>query len=284
LALGVACGKIGYDLDDEEPKALDGNGADASAGAGGSIGTYSTDAPPAKGSGGASDDADTDARIDDATDGGVGDETNDGDATGDASDATDASADAGASCPMSISLRKPTPTGRHGWMGGNSTVYTDICPNGQVVVGYVLYDSVNPSPESIGRIQTLCGTVAITGSPCRVTISPGATMPLRGRFSDRPPVTQRCPPDQMVVAFRGRSSGEVIQIAFGCASLTLSPGPLGPQTSIGPVTWFPPVGGPSGTPFTDGCSGGDVATGSDIYSQYYIDAFGLYCSTPVVTP
>jgi hypothetical protein len=281
LAFAVACGKIGYDLDEEEPSTLDGPGADANGGAGGSIGTYSTDAPPAKGSG-AGDDASVDVG---AMDAGAVDETSIGDTanTEDAVDAAgDASGDVGTSCPASISLRKPTPTGRHGWMGGNSTVYTDICPAGQVVVGYVLYESVNPSPDSIGRIQTLCGTVAITGSPCRVAISPGATLPLRGRFSDRPPVTQRCPPDQMVVAFRGRAAAEVIGLAFGCASLVLSSS--APQTSIGPVTWFPTVGGPSGTPFTDGCPNGDVATGSDVYSQYYIDAFGLYCSTPVITP
>jgi hypothetical protein len=169
-----------------------------------------------------------------------------------------------------------------GGQGGKPA--TDMCPAGQVLIGYVVYESASPAPSVVGKLRGLCGVVSVDSANCQVTISAGAMLPLHGAFSDMPPVTLSCPANQMVVGITGRAGANLDQIGFGCAPLLLSKVVATYQTSVGATTWLSTVGGPGGNAYQRVCPAGQVSTGADVHAGQVIDAFGLYCSAPVLVP
>src|SRR5579859_667035 len=258
--LALDCGRVGYDETDLRPQGV----APQDAGVDGSRG----------GAGGT------------ALDSGIG-ATGGGESGGGAMDAgepanDDAAPDAGAMCPTSISFSGATQTPLRGGSGG--TAYTDACPTGQVVVGFMLVVHSSPPPAILGEIQVICGTISISPANCQVTISPGDTLPLRGSDVDQPPVTEMCPPDQMVVAIQGGSGNYVDRAGAGCAPLLISRVGQAYQATVGAVTWLSVVGGLGGVAFSDPCPTDQVVSGAFIQSGLWVDALSIICSAPAIAP
>jgi hypothetical protein len=189
--------------------------------------------------------------------------------------------DAGTSCPIGISFGPGTMTPLRGNPSGG-TASLDACPSGQVVVGYRLDPDRNNGV--IGKLTTLCGAVALDPVTCQPRIAAGATLPTRGRQSTNVPVAQACASDQIIVGIRAQSNQDLDQAAFGCATLTISPSGFTYAASTGPITWFPPVGGPRGFPSEDVCPSGQVAIGSFIRASVWIEGFALVCAAPIFAP
>jgi hypothetical protein len=198
--------------------------------------------------------------------------------------ATDAPADgsaSAASCPSSISFTGTTETPLRG--GNSGSPYSDSCPAGEVVVGFILSQNSSP-PATVGEMTVICGAISIKQANCEINIGPGATLPTRGATANTPPVTQQCPPNQMVVAIQGASGSYLVRLGAGCAPLTLSRVGSTYQATVGSITWFSPEGGSGGTSFVDPCPTGQIANGAFTRSGLFMDAADLICSTPVLSP
>jgi hypothetical protein len=178
-------------------------------------------------------------------------------------------------CPTGILLTGENNTAQHGGSDPNDMHYKDVCPLGGPVIGYTgSIDST--SPTSVGKIATVCGKLAVDAS-CRVTVSAGSTMPMRGTVGDVP-FTQACPANQVVVGFQGQSGTFLDQVAFTCAPLIISSGPMGYRLSVGPMTTLPPAGGNGGSAFRDVCPAGQIAHGTNVSTTSgIVDAVGLIC-------
>src|SRR5262249_37520562 len=161
----------------------------------------------------------------------------------------------------------PNSTTQHG-MPGNGPTSTDLCPNGQALVGYRL-SAVTPSnfmTALVSKIEPSCGTISIASDPmgCKIVVSPGASLPTRGRYSNGRETVQRCPPDQIIVAFKGRSGRDTDQLGFGCAALELTKVNSSYRATVGTITFLGTVGGSGGSAFQDGCPSDQVAIGNKI--------------------
>jgi hypothetical protein len=185
-------------------------------------------------------------------------------------------------CPSSFDFTSPVPTVVRGGSGG--VPRARFCPAGQVPVGFSVYEAKMPAPDVVSGLVEICGTLSVVQATCEVTILPGTTLPMSGGTGDQPVANRNCPPDQMVVAVGGRAGNYVDQISFGCAPLLLSKVGATYQASVGPITWLAPVGGTGGSAFTNICPAGQVAIGSDVHSGIILDAFALFCATPVLLP
>jgi hypothetical protein len=190
--------------------------------------------------------------------------------------------DARAACPSGIVMSGQVATALHGGSGG--TAYADVCPAGEVVIGYVGYTTTT-QPIVVDWLQTVCGTLSVTASAeCQVTVSPGATLMGRGRASGAGPWKVMCPPNQMVVAFHGLAGFDLDQVSFECAPLTILKSFSGYRLSIGAGTSLPAQGGTTGPTFQDGCPPNQIAVGTNTHAGQIIYELGLYCSTPALTP
>jgi hypothetical protein len=193
-----------------------------------------------------------------------------------------------ATCPRTIVLNDETTTPQPGGEGG--TAYLDLCPAGQVVIGYK--GSLNPGALSvngvpvtiIGSIQTVCGHITIDDpSATFATITPGDTL------DSRPVIPSTwssvCDPNKVVVGFTGGSGAAFDKVAFQCTQLRITKGPSGdvatPDTST--IQTLPANGGDAGsTIYTEVCPDGKIAQGSYIRAMDWVVAFGLACATPVI--
>jgi hypothetical protein len=222
--------------------------------------------------------------------GGAGDVSGAGGAGGtgggtdaDATEGGDGSAaDATATCPSGISFSGATGTPLRGGSAGSP--YTDACPAGQVVVGFMLVEHSSPAPAILGEIQVICGTISISPTNCEVAISAGTTLPLRGSQVDQPPVTEMCPPNQVVVAIQGGSGNYLDRAGAGCAPLMISRVGQGSRATVGAITWLSVVGGTGGVAFNDPCPADQVAIGAFILSATWVDAMSIICSAPAIAP
>ena len=163
--------------------------------------------------------------------------------------------------------------------GGGGTMSVDDCPLGQVLVGVDAI--VGPY---VKRLAAVCGTPSVHGTPGAfvVAIGPGDTLPERG-ILDGTVATTRCPADEVVVGFEGRSGSLIDALALRCAPLMVAGDAAGGFTvAPGAVTTQPPIGGSGGSMFpTADCAPGEIATGASIRHGDAIDAFGLRCSAPM---
>jgi hypothetical protein len=196
-----------------------------------------------------------------------------------AGSATDGGVDAGTrACPTGVLLTGEMLTGMHGGTDPSDMLFKDVCPQGGPVIGYI--GSVDTrSPASIGQIATVCGKITVTStmSGCRVNVGGGSTLSTRGQYGDAP-FTQMCPTNQVVVGMLGRSGLLLDQVAFVCAPLVISSGPMGYTLSTGATTVLTPAGGNGGSAYQDGCASGQIARGSNVtIVQGIVDAMGLVC-------
>lgn len=186
-------------------------------------------------------------------------------------------------CPVGVVLTAEIRTPLQGGTSGN--VEKDKCPSDQMVIGYQGYTDTGRNP-TIGRMQTVCGQAAIDPiGGYHVVVSPGATLPMRATHGDVAWTNEMCPTDQVVVGVHGLEGGagrSVNQVAFDCAPLVVTPVGGSYAIAIGSVTTLPANGGPGGSVFNDGCGVGKVARGSEIHAINWIDAFALFCATPLV--
>jgi hypothetical protein len=208
-------------------------------------------------------------------------------ATRDAPPTSDAGPDPTAQCPSRISFSGTTSTAQHG-MPQNGPTATDICPAGQALVSYAL-SAILPSnfmTPILGKIEPSCGAIAIVPDQgvCKIVVSPGSNLPTRGTHSNGATV-ERCPPNQIVVAFKGRSGRDTDQLSFGCAPLEVNKVNGSFRANIGAITFLGSVGGNGGSAFQDGCPSGQIAIGNKITDENgFIAAFGLVCATPILSP
>jgi hypothetical protein len=164
------------------------------------------------------------------------------------------------------------------------TPFMDLCPQGQVVIGYQGTQAHSPAMPWLQSVQTRCGTLAIGPGPTyAITTSTGALLPLRGGASGDS-WSRMCPSNQVVVGFGGRSSGYVDQLSFHCVSLVITGGPGSYTVSFASITALPPTDSNSGFAFTPiDCPVGQIAAGSNITADNYPRSFGLFCVTPMVS-
>jgi hypothetical protein len=206
----------------------------------------------------------------------------------DATPTADAGPNPTAQCPTTIAFTNTFSTIQHG-MPQNGPTSTDVCPDGQALVGYAL-SSVTPSNFTtalVSKIDPSCGTISVVSnqSDCRIVLSPGDSLPTRGSHANGPPTVQNCPADQVVVAFKGRSGRDTDQLGFGCAPLEVIKVGTSFRISVGAVTFLGTVGGSGGSSFQDACPSGQVAIGNKTSEENgFIGSFGLVCATPTLTP
>lgn len=168
-------------------------------------------------------------------------------------------------------------TGQRGGTGGTS--YTDLCPNGQALIGF----SGNLSWQDgyHGQLRGHCGEVGIVdqGGGAMVRVGAGAVLPPHGTLAAIS-WTRMCPADQVVTGFGGRAGLLVDQLTFRCAPLSATL--TGTWTvTVGTAGELEPIGGGGGEAFARAdCSAGQVAIGALVRAGDGIDSFALACGIP----
>jgi hypothetical protein len=197
-----------------------------------------------------------------------------------------------ATCPRVIifgnEVNTPQPGGDGGTIRSN---FLDICPEGQVVIGYA--GSLNPSTfmvdgtavTVIGSLQTLCGHISITDASATIaTIVPGDTLASRPDAAISWRTT--CPDNKAIVGFTGASGIAFDKVAFQCTALQITKGPSGdlisPDTST--IQTLMANGGDAGSNiYAEVCPDGKIGQGSNIRTgSNFVEAFGLVCATPSI--
>jgi hypothetical protein len=189
----------------------------------------------------------------------------------------------GARPPTGISLGPPvaTPATPVGNPSPSDATYDDICPRGQAVVGYVGF--MHSNNVHVCGFQVICGQLNLSGNgPWRVSVSGGASFPLRG--CNAPPNgsswQRMCPTDQVVVSFATNNGANLDGLAFSCAALVVSPG--GASITVGSSTALPWVGS-TGTTGSAACAPGSIVVENHIRAGARTTALGLGCSKVSLT-
>jgi hypothetical protein len=108
-------------------------------------------------------------------------------------------------------------------------------------------------------------------------------MPMVGDVAGSVEQTQTCPPNEMVLAFTGRSGSDIDQIAIICAPILIEGTYPNYRMSIGESDQRPPVGNGGGVPFdVISCPPGQVAIGHEGRAATIINTLGLFCATPTL--
>jgi hypothetical protein len=211
-----------------------------------------------------------------------GDTGPDGSTSADGSSDSESGVDADAGQPpppIGLAIGAPMPIPQA--VGNASgTDYRDICPGGQVVIGYV--GKLNNSNGYHVQIQALCGKINLTGSgPWNITTTTGTVLPMRGG-SGSAPWSEVCPANQMVVGFMAKFMQRIDTLSFSCAGLVVSSD--GSMISEGTVTALPLVGtGVTTTTVRSSCPTGSVATVSNFNAGVALNVFGIECSSISLT-
>jgi hypothetical protein len=184
---------------------------------------------------------------------------------------------AGACRPLpSVVLAATAPTPEIGGVHFD-TPMEDKCPAGAAVIGFDATETSDESPY-VGRIRTVCGALVVTHVGPSISIEVGATTALvvRGTGTGTT-MSLRCPKNQVVIGYEGRSGSWVDQLSFRCAPLALvnkdTEVVLGPVTKIGPVG-----GGGGGARGEIDCGASEVAVGSRVLAESVVKVFALPCA------
>ncbi|XXX78626.1 hypothetical protein WMF30_07605 [Sorangium sp. So ce134] len=244
-----------------------GGGGDASGGGGGG-------GDPSGGGGGG-----------DASGGGGGGDPSGGGGGGDASGGGGGGECDGSPCPVprGVALVDPTFTELRGSATAGTPVI-DVCPDGQVTLGY--RGVLAPLAESfvLGKIQAQCGRLELTGAgPYTITTTPGDATPARGEVGDVP-WELMCPENEVVVGFGGRAGSFVDFLSIGCAPLLVTGAPGDLRVELGPLSLPGGAGGEGGEPFPDTfCGASQVPNAVQTVIATVVSAFGLGCATVSLT-
>jgi hypothetical protein len=158
-----------------------------------------------------------------------------------------------------------------------------LCPENEVLLGFQGF--VTPPSAGLTLIEGLeamCGELSfVSPSPGPSATAAGATLPIRGA-SKGSAWTQRCPANEVVVGFSGRSGSDLDQVAFECASWTAESEAPGAPLSMGAAITLPAVGGDGGLPFQEACPSGQLARGTNGRFGQWVNALALVCATPTL--
>jgi hypothetical protein len=197
-------------------------------------------------------------------------------------------------CPRSVVFSDRTNTLQPGGEGG--TPFYDLCPEGQVVMGYngslnSMALANNGMPITvIGSMQTVCGRITIDGPSATI-----ASITLADSLEARPdkPSTWNaiCKNDKAIVGFGGGSGDAFDRVGFQCTQLRITKGPSGDVLSpdMSTLELLSANGGDAASMmFADGCQD-KIAQGSNTRTringmQSWVEAFGLVCATANVVP
>jgi len=155
--------------------------------------------------------------------------------------------------------------------------HLDICPQGQVLVGF----SGALKNDGHATLQGLCGALklAVADDAFVVEVGAGASLSARGGPGDTPWV-RGCPAHRVVTGFTGRAGSGLEQLTLSCAPLVVSEAMDGGfSVGVGPASPLQAIGGAGGLPFaqTD-CPPGQVGSAQNLRADATIAAFGLGCA------
>jgi hypothetical protein len=169
--------------------------------------------------------------------------------------------------------------------------FSQNCASNEVVIGFSgTVDPPDASTNWLRSFQAICGSLTVTGTTTfsvQTTQAETLPKPMTNTGVGSTTQTRRCPSNQMVIGFDGRSGGWIDQLVFTCAPLTIGGTSPNFTLSVGtPSAPLAPLGGPGGNPFPPAfpgpinCPAGQVTVGDTGRAGGFIDAFGLLCSTP----
>jgi hypothetical protein len=161
--------------------------------------------------------------------------------------------------------------------------YSDRCPDGQVLIGF--YGTVDPSgdPSYLRSEQGICGIVGVSASePWSVTVTEADPLPMHDVELGLKQ-TAKCPLDQVMIGFGGRSGLWMDSVDIRCSPLKI----LGMSPNFLLVAGTPKTAGTiggnqGGSPFDPlDCDPGSVAVGqvgNTAYSSNVLGSFGVRCA------
>jgi len=158
---------------------------------------------------------------------------------------------------------------------------SDPCPQGEFLVGFSGFLALDGWH---GQLRTHCAAFLISGDPpYAVTVASTSMGPLhgeQGNMSD--PWSRVCADGEAVVGIEGNAGSFIDSITVQCAALEVSGTPGEFTLSVGSAAALPPVGSTGGTPFPAiSCMDGQLGTGANLRSGFYIDLLQLMCETPM---
>jgi Trypsin len=158
----------------------------------------------------------------------------------------------------------------------------DDCPAGTAVVGFDAAATSDVNPV-VDRIRTVCGALVVTHAGS-VAIEVGATTALAERGTGPgTAVSLRCPTNQVVYGFDGRSGAFVDQLTFHCAPLLISDAEN--SVAIGASSVLVPVGGVGGSPQGSfDCGPATVAVGTRTLADGVLKKIALLCASVALRP
>lgn len=165
----------------------------------------------------------------------------------------------------------------------DGTPYLDRCPAGQALIGFYGTVAAPGGSTYLRSEQAICGSLAVSPSePWTITVTETVTLPMHDiEFPQKQ--TAKCPTDQIVVGFGGRSGSWMDTVDVRCAPLKI----LGTSPTFLLVGGTPKtagtIGGNSGgSPFDPlDCEPGSVAVGqvgNTAYSGDVLGTFGVLCA------
>ncbi len=169
-----------------------------------------------------------------------------------------------------------------GTAGGGA--FEQSCNPGEVIVGF---NGTMDAPTDMDAkawlksAEAICGTLSLTGTgPYQVTVMESGRAGPVGGVSSVELNPAKCPPNQVVVGYGGRSGNYIDALDFQCAALLINGGPGSYTLSIDTPSTSTPIGGTGGGAFGPyNCDTGQVAVGMAGQSGAWIDSFGLLCGT-----
>lgn len=166
-------------------------------------------------------------------------------------------------------------TTRHG--GTTTTPYSDTCPGNEALIG--LRGTVgNVGVTLVSSIQGICGVLLVNAGDPSIATSFETDLPVRGGTGSA--WEQSCPAGQVVIGFAGNAGSGLDSVSVRCGSLAVQ----GSSIGVTAGATLPEAGGNGGTPFTDGCSSGQVARGLNLIVNdgHWVDALGMTCGLPML--
>lgn len=167
--------------------------------------------------------------------------------------------------------------------GSGGTAFSERCPDNQVVIGFNGTAEAPGGKLYVRSVQAICGVLSLSASkPWQVLVTDADTLPLHDiDFPQKQ--SAKCPANQVMTGFGGRSGLWMDSVDVRCAKLTI----LGDSPSFLLVVATPAtagtIGGASGGPFDPlECDAGSVAVGQvgdTIYSGDVLGKFGVHCAT-----
>ena len=156
-----------------------------------------------------------------------------------------------------------------GRTAGAGRMYKDGCRSNEAIVG------VSASlGGGISALQVRCGRLSLSADKRSVEVVPTRSLDFRPRRRGRAS-TARCPANQVVTGFAGRSGASVQQLKLHCASLKVNDqGDVNIRATL-PVSAVGASGGRRFPPRM--CPGGGVATTGLIRAGDAVNAFALGC-------